>query len=178
MVVPAASVAAIMFSPVVLTSCGDDNDDESIVPPGSSYVSVTAVYDVDLSDDYFKFYDVAVVFTDDEGRTMTGPVTGSGKFSYTIPVSKLPEKIVFALDAKAKSPIPAVDDDVAYTFANNSSMTVSGKKQDGTAGSFYSLSTTMFSVVIPGYNVTRYLTEAEPEELIGPVECSTADFTK
>ena len=35
MVIPAASVAAIMFSPVVLTSCGDDNDDESIVPPGS-----------------------------------------------------------------------------------------------------------------------------------------------
>ncbi len=168
------TLAAAVAVSVSLASCGGDDNDEPEVPSKVVYESVTAGYSVELSDAYYQFYDVNVVYINDKGERMMAPLTENKKFAYTIPVAKLPEKIQFAVQLTAKSPTPSIDENAKYTFKDNVSLKVTGNKSDGKSDSF-NFGGVGSSVTNVGSDVPTYLAK-HSTHLFGPYECSTDQF--
>lgn len=165
-------VAAVAVS-VSLASCGDDND-EPVIPSEPVCESVTAAYEASLSEDFLKFYDATIIFTDADGKLMQGPLTKDEKFGYTISVAKLPEKISFAIMLKAKTQIPEIDESAKYTFGKSTWMTVTGNMSDGSKSQSITKGIED-SITKAGSNVSDYL-EKNPELMFGPFECPTDQF--
>lgn len=167
-------LCAIALTAFTFAACGDDEEENK--PAKVGYESVTVGYYTNLTDDYYLFYDVNVIFTDDAGRLMNGSLTENENFSYTIPAAKLPEKIRFALQLTAKNPLPPVEEGMTYKFGNKTRMTVVGNKADGTKVD-YKVSEDLYELDIDAGNVGKYV-EAYPEIVVGPYEFSTEPFTK
>lgn len=165
-------VAALAMS-ISLTACGDDND-EPENPSEPVVESVTATYSAKLSEAYFEFYDVNVIYTDEDGKRMTRTINSGGEFNSIIPAAKLPEKIQFAVQINAKKPTPSINESAIYTFKDNISLTVRVKYSDGTTGQYNQ--GTPGTMTIGGDNLAAYLAKHQ-EELFGPFEYSTADLT-
>lgn len=165
-------VLAIVAAPV-LTSCGEDEPD---TPAKDNYQSVSVGYYLDLSEDYYYFYDVNVIYTDGNGELMRGPLSKNQDFGYTIPVAKLPANIRFALELTAKTPLPPIEINRTYTFSNKSSIAIVGNKADGTKEP-RNIDTRYFEFEVSSDNVAAFIAE-EPEMIIGPYEYSTTEFKK
>lgn len=164
---------------ISLASCGSDKNDEPEIPAKPVYESVTVGYYIKLTEDYYKFCDVKVVFTDGAGNLMTATLTKNQDFGYTIPVAKLPDKIRFAIQVTAKNPIPDVQSGTAYTFGDKGSyMMVVGNKSDGTKETLTVEGNKIFDFEVAAENVEGFLERNESEILVGPYEYPTDEFRK
>lgn len=166
-----AAIVAMSFS---LIACGDDDNEESGGSSTAVFESVTAAYEASLSEDFLKFYDATVIFTDTDGNLMQAPLTKDEKFDYTIPVAKLPEKICFAVQLKAKSSTPEIDANAQYNFAHSVKMTITGNKSDGSKERIKSDGNSN-SLTFAGNKVADYLAKY-PERVFGPYEYATDQF--
>lgn len=165
--------AFIALTAAMFTACGSDEPD---IPQKVAYESVSVGYYINLSEDYYKFYDVKVIFTDGEGQLMTAPLTENQDFGYTIPVNSLPGNIRFAIQATAKNPLPSAEAGATYTFGNKTSVVIVGNKTDGSKETG-NIDTQYFEYEVSAENVAKFVGQ-EPELLIGPYEYSTEEFRK
>ncbi len=168
------TLAAVVAMSVSLASCGGDDNDAPEIPSKPVCKSVTAAYEASLSEDFLKFYDATIIFTDADGKLMQGPLTKDEKFGYTIPVAKLPEKISFAIKLKAKTPIPEIDESANYTFGKSAWMKVTGNLSDGSKSQSIT-NGLKNSTTKAGSGMSDYL-EKNPELMFGPYECPTDQF--
>ncbi len=169
------TLAAAVAVSVSLASCGGDDNEEPDIPSKPVVESVTAAYSAKLSDAYFEFYDVTVIYTDEDGKRVTRTVNSGGEFNSIIPAAKLPEKIQFAVQINAKNPTPSIDKSAKYIFEDDISLAVRVKYSDGTTGQ-YNDQGAPGTMTIGGDNLAAYLAKYQ-EELFGPFEYSTASLT-
>lgn len=168
------TLAAAIAVSISLTACGGDDNDEPDNPSKVVFESVTAAYEVSLSDAYLKFYDATIVFTDADGNLKQAPLTKDEKFGYTIPESKLPEKICLAIQLKAKAQIPDFDSNATFKLARKVWLTVQGNQSDGQKVNGGKKGKAD-EVDLPGNKVTDYLKE-KSEIVFGPYEFETEQF--
>lgn len=92
-------------------------------------VSSTVNYSINISDDYFRFYDITATYNDENGDMKTTTLTENFEKQITYDYSKRPNTISFNVKGKLKSEKPGNDKEI-YKFSYNSSMTVQTLKSD------------------------------------------------
>lgn len=121
---------AMLAGCISFASCSDDNEDEPIKEETNPLEKVDIEYSVDLSDDWYKFFDIEVRYAiggDEETITITDDWT----FEKTISYSTDLKAYTFYVTAKPKAELPAIEEGVIYDLGNDNYASVIGIRKDG-----------------------------------------------
>jgi hypothetical protein len=99
-----------------LSACGDDDDDDP-KPEENTYAKL--LYDIQLSDDYYTYFDINVSYTDIEGNTQSQNITSNWKYSKTLATAKAASAIQISVVATAKTTYPEPVEGTEYTLGYN-----------------------------------------------------------
>jgi hypothetical protein len=110
-----------MMMSMSLVSCGDDDGPDD---PTLTKTYVGARYVVSLSENWYKYFDIEVTYTDILGNTETKTVDSNMEYFEIVETEKAATAFSFKVVAKLKANLSDLDDDTIYQFTNASSMAV------------------------------------------------------
>jgi hypothetical protein len=110
-----------MMMSMSLVSCGDDDGPDDPTPT-KTYVG--ARYVVSLSENWYKYFDIEVSYTDILGNNVTKVVDSNMEYFETVETEKAATSLSFTVVGKLKADLSDLDDDTVYQFTNASSMGV------------------------------------------------------
>ncbi|MGN1252033.1 MAG: hypothetical protein ACI4US_04055 [Muribaculaceae bacterium] len=119
----AALVTAVMA--LTMVSCGSDDDETAYLEVGKTdYVEVE--YSVDLSEAWYRFYDISVSYTGRDGVIRYENFEADRDVKFRVDYDVAPRDMQFTVIASPKAESPQIDDDRDVIFDQNCSIKVKG----------------------------------------------------
>ncbi|MGM9852895.1 MAG: hypothetical protein ACI30N_02880 [Muribaculaceae bacterium] len=119
----AALVTAVIVT--AMASCGSDDDETAYLEVGKTdYVEVE--YSVDLSEAWYRFYDISVSYTGRDGVIQYDQFDADRDIKFRVDYSAAPRNMQFTVIASPKDESPQIDDDRDIIFDQNCSIKVVG----------------------------------------------------
>ena len=138
------------------TACDDDDDND---PAGSKneMSKVKAEYSVMLSEAWYTFFDVEVVYTSVAGQD-TITLTEDWVYTMDIPYSAAPESFICNVTAKPKENVPAIVPDSSYTLNESTNARVSGILENGAEDDNYGyIGNNETTKTVPSKGMEKYI---------------------
>lgn len=110
------------LSLVAFVSCSSDDEEEST----TSVKIVEITHSVNLSDDFYKFFDIEVQFTSSSNNVTTKMATKNDVVKLEFSPSSAPKEVLLNVTARPKNPMPDIDNSAKYTFEKNINLVVVG----------------------------------------------------
>lgn len=115
-----ATIMLALSAPVVLTSCGDD-DDEPTAPSNPAVIqqTVTTVhtsYDFSLGEAWYQYFDIKVTYTS-AGGDKSETLTMDEMNNFSVPYESAPAKYICKVVATPKTTYPQIVDTDTYDLS-------------------------------------------------------------
>lgn len=120
----------------VLASCGDDDEGPGSGEQSQTVSSVKVSYSVSLSDNWYKYFNIELSFTNSTGKTTVETLDMDKNMEVTYKFSESPDKIGLKVVAKPKANRPDVEDGVTYQLNKDICLTVLGVASNGSGYAF------------------------------------------
>ena len=129
-------VHIVMEQKSVLASCGDDDEGPGSGEQSQTVSSVKVSYSVSLSDNWYKYFNIELSFTNSTGKTTVETLDMDKNMEVTYKFSESPDKIGLKVVAKPKANHPDVEDGVTYQLNKDICLTVLGVASNGSGYAF------------------------------------------
>lgn len=120
----------------VLASCGDDDEGPGSGEQSQAVSSVKVSYSVSLSDNWYKYFNIELSFTNSTGKTTVDTLDMDKNLDITYNYSESPDMVGLKVVAKPKTDRPEVEDGVTYQLNKDICLKVLGVASNGSGYAF------------------------------------------